>query len=140
MFTKDRSLVMDSDSGVTVLSGMRKGNISFVDFYSHSSEVCFFHSSISICELWHRRLAHLNVQYLSKLAKKNLVRGLPSARYVKEKPCRACQLGKVSFQSKSHDSSSKILHLLHMDLFGPISVSSLGGKSYSLVIVDDYSR
>ena len=27
-----------------------------------------------------------------------------------------------------------------MDLFGPIATISLGGKRYSLVIVDDYTR
>ena len=32
------------------------------------------------------------------------------------------------------------LELLHMDLFGPISTASLGGKYYGYVIVDDYSR
>ncbi|GKC44319.1 putative ribonuclease H-like domain-containing protein [Tanacetum coccineum] len=32
------------------------------------------------------------------------------------------------------------LHLLHMDLHGPIRVESINGKRYVLVIVDDYSR
>jgi transposase InsO family protein len=32
------------------------------------------------------------------------------------------------------------LELLHMDLFGPTSFMSIGGNSYCLVIVDDYSR
>ena len=32
------------------------------------------------------------------------------------------------------------LELLHMDLFGPNSYKSLGGNSFGLVIVDDFSR
>nr|GEW22927.1 hypothetical protein [Tanacetum cinerariifolium] len=32
------------------------------------------------------------------------------------------------------------LELLHMDLFGPSSIQSYGGKLYTLLIVDDYSR
>src|SRR3954468_1941668 len=36
--------------------------------------------------------------------------------------------------------SNKILELLHVDLFGPPSHASLGGKKYCLVIVDDFSR
>ena len=32
------------------------------------------------------------------------------------------------------------LKLLHMDLFGPNSYKSLGGNSFGLVIVDDFSR
>nr|GEY90697.1 integrase, catalytic region, zinc finger, CCHC-type, peptidase aspartic, catalytic [Tanacetum cinerariifolium] len=32
------------------------------------------------------------------------------------------------------------LHLLHMDLCGPMRIASINGKRYILVIVDDYSR
>ena len=32
------------------------------------------------------------------------------------------------------------LELIHMDLFGPTIVASLGGTHYVLVLVDDYSR
>ena len=30
--------------------------------------------------------------------------------------------------------------MLHVDLFGPMDVLSMGGKSYGFVIVNDYSR
>ena len=36
--------------------------------------------------------------------------------------------------------SKRPLELLHLDLFGPPSFDSLGGRKYCLVIVDDYSR
>ena len=45
-----------------------------------------------------------------------------------------------SFKPKNLVSTSKPLELLHMDLFGPMDVISMGGKSYGFVIVDDYSR
>src|SRR3954469_21399726 len=41
---------------------------------------------------------------------------------------------------KNRIKSTKILELLHVDLFGPPSHASLGGKKYCLVIVDDFSR
>src|SRR4051812_35583516 len=41
---------------------------------------------------------------------------------------------------KNHIKSTKILELLHVDLFGPPSHASLGGNKYCLVIVDDFSR
>ena len=31
-------------------------------------------------------------------------------------------------------------HLLHMDLFGPVSSPGLNGEKYALVIVDEFSR
>jgi transposase InsO family protein len=36
-------------------------------------------------------------------------------------------------------STSRPLKLLHMNLFGPITYRSIGGNSYALVVVDDYS-
>jgi transposase InsO family protein len=37
-------------------------------------------------------------------------------------------------------STSRVLELLHTDLFGPTTYKSLGGNLYYPVIVDDYSR
>ena len=80
---------------------------------------------------------------ISKLARKNLVRGLPQLGVISDKFCDACKLGKQhrgSFQLKNEVSTSKPLQLLHLDLFGPTQVKSMGGMSYCFVIVDDYSR
>ncbi|GKF45668.1 retrovirus-related pol polyprotein from transposon TNT 1-94, partial [Tanacetum coccineum] len=38
------------------------------------------------------------------------------------------------------DTNQEKLYLLHMDLCGPMRVTSVNGKKYILVIVDDYSR
>nr|GFA98219.1 hypothetical protein [Tanacetum cinerariifolium] len=40
----------------------------------------------------------------------------------------------------SHPPKPQRLHLLHMDLCGPMRIASINGKRYVLVIVDDYSR
>ncbi|GJX93453.1 retrovirus-related pol polyprotein from transposon TNT 1-94 [Tanacetum coccineum] len=37
-------------------------------------------------------------------------------------------------------ATRKCLHLLHMDLFGPVSPMSINHEKYTLVIVDEYSR
>lgn len=37
-------------------------------------------------------------------------------------------------------STTRPLELLHMDLIGPVPVQILGGSSYTLVVVDDFSR
>nr|GFA17795.1 retrovirus-related Pol polyprotein from transposon TNT 1-94 [Tanacetum cinerariifolium] len=57
--------------------------------------------------------------------------------------CSSCELGKAKrtyFHSKLTPSSKRRLHLLHMDLCGPMRVASINRKRYVLVIVDDYSR
>ena len=62
---------------------------------------------------------------------------------MKDHLCNACEQGKMKHSSHKpifESSSKRILHLLHMDLCGPVRVQSIGGKKYILVIVDDYSR
>ena len=57
--------------------------------------------------------------------------------------CSACQAGKQvanSHPTKSVMSTTRPLELLHMDLFGPTTYRSIGGNSYCLVVVDDFSR
>ncbi|KAK8939176.1 hypothetical protein KSP39_PZI011715 [Platanthera zijinensis] len=132
-----------SENNTTVLTGKRTGNIYLVDFLSSKVDICLFNSISKPNILWHKRLGHLNLRTIARLSKDNLVKGLPSGPYKKEGLCKACQLGKQtksSFKSINKSDSPRILYLLHMDLFGPISVQSLGGKSYTLVVVDDFSR
>nr|GEU71724.1 hypothetical protein [Tanacetum cinerariifolium] len=93
--------------------------------------------------LWHRRLSHLNFDYINLLSKKDIVIGLPKLKYVKDQLCSSCELSKAkrsSFKSKAVPSSKGRLNLLHMDLCGPMWVASINGKKYILVIVDNYSR
>nr|GFA27576.1 integrase, catalytic region, zinc finger, CCHC-type, peptidase aspartic, catalytic [Tanacetum cinerariifolium] len=47
---------------------------------------------------------------------------------------------KIISSTKANSKFEKRLHLLHMDLCGPIRIASINGKRYVLVIVDDYSR
>jgi hypothetical protein len=80
---------------------------------------------------------------LNKLLKKELVRGLKDVKFEKDKPCSACQTGKQvanTHPTKAYMSTSRVLELLHIDLFGPTTYKSLGENLYCLVIIDDYSR
>nr|GEY42376.1 hypothetical protein [Tanacetum cinerariifolium] len=93
--------------------------------------------------LWHRHLSHLNFDTINLLSKNDIVVGLPKKKFVKDHLCSSCELGKAkrkSFHTKITPSSKRRLHLLHMDLCGPMRVASINGKRYVLVIVDDYSR
>nr|GEZ81039.1 hypothetical protein [Tanacetum cinerariifolium] len=47
---------------------------------------------------------------------------------------------RASHPPKPVPNSKQRLHLLHMDLCGPMRVASVNGKWYVLMIVDDYSR
>lgn len=42
--------------------------------------------------------------------------------------------------SIGHIYTNQILELLHMDLIGPFQVDNIGGKRYTLVVLDEFSR
>jgi hypothetical protein len=81
---------------------------------------------------------------LKKLMKHDLIIGLKNdIVFEKNKLCSACQAGKQvgnTHPTKSVVSTSRSLELLHMDLFGPTTYRNIGGNSYCLFVVDDYSR
>nr|GEY12983.1 hypothetical protein [Tanacetum cinerariifolium] len=90
-----------------------------------------------------KRLGHQNFKTMNKLVRNNLVKGLPSKCFENDHTCVAClkeKQHKLSCKTKLVNSVSKPLHTLHMDLFGPTSVSSLNHKWYCLVVTDDFSR
>nr|GFB29398.1 retrovirus-related Pol polyprotein from transposon TNT 1-94 [Tanacetum cinerariifolium] len=85
----------------------------------------------------------LNFDTINDLARNDLVSGLPKFKYNKEHLCPSCEQGKskrASHPPKSVPNSRQRLHLLYMDLCGPMRIASINGKRYVLVIVDDYSR
>nr|GEW96683.1 retrotransposon protein, putative, unclassified [Tanacetum cinerariifolium] len=79
----------------------------------------------------------------SMKARNDLVAGLLKFKYHKEHLCPSCEQEKskrASHPPKPVPNSRQRLHLLHMDLCGPIRIASINGKRYILVIIDDYSR
>ncbi|GJV55699.1 putative ribonuclease H-like domain-containing protein [Tanacetum coccineum] len=135
------------DESQVLLRVPRKNNMYSVDLKNIVPKrglTCLFAKATSDeSKLWHRRLGHLNFKTMNKLVKGNLVRGLPSKLFENDQTCVACQKGKqhrASCKSKTENSISLPLHLLHMDLFGPTFVKSLMKKMYCLVVTDDFSR
>ncbi|KAI3672709.1 hypothetical protein L6452_38806 [Arctium lappa] len=135
------------DESMILLRTPRKNNVYCLDMdnaVSDSSLNCLVSkASVDESSLWHRRMCHMNFKTMNKLVKNNLVRGLPSKVFSCDDHCVACLKGKqhkTSHKIKEINSISSCLQLLHMDLFGPTNVMSIGKKSYCLVIVDDYYR
>nr|GFA70709.1 putative ribonuclease H-like domain-containing protein [Tanacetum cinerariifolium] len=102
------------------------------------------HASVDESVKWHRRMGHVNYKNMNKLAKGNLVRGLPPKLFKNDHACVACCKGKQHKASyKAIDAVSSIfkpLQFLHIDLFGPTSIRSIDHKYYCLMIINDYSR
>ncbi|GJU40842.1 retrovirus-related pol polyprotein from transposon TNT 1-94 [Tanacetum coccineum] len=145
LFTKSQGTIYNQNDEV-VLIAPRRIDVYVIDMLSFNKEnnACFFaKASPSVNWLWHKRLSHLNFKNINNLAKHNLVSGLPSLTFSKDKNCLSCEKGKhhrASFKTKRSFSINKSLHLLHMDLFGPVKPQTINHKNYTLVIVDEYSR
>nr|GFC52931.1 hypothetical protein [Tanacetum cinerariifolium] len=134
------------DLGNDLLTCSRGTDLYSITLQSTSSPnpICLMAKATSSqAWLWHRRLSHLNFDTINLMSKNDIVVGLPKLKFVKDHLCSSCELGKAkrkSFHTKITPSSKRQLHLLYMDLCGPMRVASINGKRYVLVIVDDYSR
>nr|GEU84346.1 retrovirus-related Pol polyprotein from transposon TNT 1-94 [Tanacetum cinerariifolium] len=127
-------------------NGDRSTNLYTINLHdmASASPICLMaRASSTKSWLWHQRLSHLNFDTINDLAKNDLVTGLPKFKYHKEHLCSSCEQGKskrASHPPKPVPNSRQRLHLLHMDLCGPMRIASINEKQYVLVIVDDCSR
>ncbi|GJW64334.1 retrovirus-related pol polyprotein from transposon TNT 1-94 [Tanacetum coccineum] len=142
-FVEKKGIIFSSNKEVVMIAP-RVRDVYVLDMTSSLQQSCVFaKASESLNWLWHKRLAHLNFKTINQLAKQNLVLGLPSLVYSKNKPCPLCEKGKhhwASFKTKQTSSINKYLYLLHMDLFVHVTPRSINHEKYTLVIVDEYSR
>ncbi|GJY55692.1 retrovirus-related pol polyprotein from transposon TNT 1-94 [Tanacetum coccineum] len=120
--------------GVDLLKGNRTINLYNINLYemASASPICLMaHATSTKSWLWHQRLSHLNFDTINDLAQKDLVISLPKFKYHKEHLCPSCEQGKskkASHPPKPVPNSKQRLHLLHMDLCGPMRVKSINGK------------
>ena len=101
-FKHDACLIADTNENI-ILKGIRKNNVYELHL-ENITEHCLIANN-DYQNLWHMRMGHVNSKYISKLAKNNLVRGLPKISFKKDYFCNACQLGKLSkssFKSKNY--------------------------------------
>nr|GEW42758.1 retrovirus-related Pol polyprotein from transposon TNT 1-94 [Tanacetum cinerariifolium] len=136
-FRKSTCFVRDYQ-GNDLLIGNRRSDLYTISLQESTSStpLCLMAKATPTqAWLWHRRLSHLNFDYINLLSKKDIVIGLPKLKYVKDQLCSFCELSKakrISFKSKAILSSKGRLNLLHMDLYGPMRVASINGKKYIL--------
>jgi transposase InsO family protein len=144
LFTNKGVTVFRRSDGSYAFSCILKGKLYLVDFNPEELELdkCLI-AKTNMGWLWHRRLAHVGMRNLHKLQKEGHILGLMNAAFKKDRPCRACQVGKqvgAQYRAKNIMITIRPLEMLYMDLFGPIAYISFGGNKYGLVIIDDYSR
>ncbi|GJY94731.1 retrovirus-related pol polyprotein from transposon TNT 1-94 [Tanacetum coccineum] len=132
-FDEKKGIILNSNKEVVMIAP-RVRYVYVLNMTSLLQQSCFFaKTSESLNWVWHKRLVHLNFKTINQLAKQNLVIGLPSLFYSKDKPYSSCEKGKhhrANFKTKQTSSIKKCLPLLHMDLFGPITLRSDNGTEF----------
>nr|GEW16493.1 retrovirus-related Pol polyprotein from transposon TNT 1-94 [Tanacetum cinerariifolium] len=128
------------------VKGNRTTNLYTINLHdmASASPICLMSRATSIKSwLWNQCLSHLNFDTINDHARNDLITGLSKFRYHKEHLCPSCEHEKskrASHPPKPVPNSKQRLHLLHIDLCGPIRIANINGKRYVLVIMDDYSR
>nr|GEZ71274.1 retrovirus-related Pol polyprotein from transposon TNT 1-94 [Tanacetum cinerariifolium] len=125
-FRRNTCFIRDLDI-VDLLKGNRSTSLYTINLYdmASASPICLMaRATPTKSWLWHQRLSYLNFDTINDLAKNDLVSGLPKFTYAKEHLCPSCEQGKsksASHPPKPVSNSKQRLHLLHMDLCGPIT-------------------
>ena len=112
----------------------------------HDSQVLFgSHDNKCIAELdlWHKRLGHVNVQKFKQMQYGDVVHGLPNFKggYFHQLS-ETCQFGKQSrlpFKREKYVRRYP-LEIVQSDVWGPTKENSIGGQTYFVTFIDDYSR
>nr|GEU37927.1 hypothetical protein [Tanacetum cinerariifolium] len=104
--------------GVDLLKGDRSTNLYTINLHemASASPICLMARASS--------------------TKNDLVSGLPKFKYNKEHLCPSCEQGKskrASHPPKPVPNSRQRLHLLHMDLCGPMRIAIINGKRITVL-------
>ena len=144
IFHQNNCLIVQMDTYQTI--GVAKKYQGL--FYLHSSSnnrasdsesnhlPSVFNNTSDSCNLWHMKLGHPSNKVFQTLATQ-----YPDISFQFLDACDACAFAKqkrLQF-SASKTKSSCFFHLIHVDIWGPISTTSIDGYKYFLTIVDDYS-
>ena len=90
IFEPSGCTILNSVSSELILFAPRVENVFMLDLRrKFSQDICLV-SQAEDSWLWHRRLGHISMNLLSKLAKKKIVDGLPKLNFEKDQLCKAC--------------------------------------------------
>ncbi|GJT68849.1 integrase, catalytic region, zinc finger, CCHC-type containing protein [Tanacetum coccineum] len=101
--------------GVDLLKGSRGSNLYILsmDNLLLSSPICLLSKALKTKSwLWHKRLSHLNFDYITSLVKQGLVRGLQKLKYQKDYLCSAYALAEA-FTTACYTQNRSLIRKCH---------------------------
>ena len=139
-------IVRKSDSSVVGTGTFRNG-LYTLDCKPLKSTIPITSSQVALnssLQLWHERLAHVNVSGIKSMVTRGVVKGIEVVPdTIVDDTCVGCVLGKshrTPIPKASSSRATKLMELVHSDVCGPIEVQSLGGARYFVSFIDDFSK
>jgi hypothetical protein len=98
------------------------------------------YNTVNPSELWHMIFSHLHYKALPSVIK--MVMGLLEIYGKPDDVCKGCAQGKnMKHSFPNNDRRAKrVLEIMHLDVCGTMSTTSLRGYVYYVSFIDDYSR
>lgn len=130
------------DNGQIIMKVERSSNILYKIVIETSQSKCLISQAGEISWLWHSRLGHVNFHTTVMMSKNIMAYGLPDFIQPKD-VCTGCLILKQTrnpFPGEANFHAKQVLELVHGDLCGPISPTTMGENKYFLLLVDDYSK
>nr|GEY62755.1 retrovirus-related Pol polyprotein from transposon TNT 1-94 [Tanacetum cinerariifolium] len=123
--------------GNDLLTGNRGSDIYAISLQESTSStpLCLMAKALPTqAWLWHRRLSHLNFDYINLLSKNDFMIGLSKLKYVKDQLCSSCEVSKAKkfIQVKGCSKFERKAKFASLDLCGPMRVASINGKKPSI--------
>lgn len=134
-FADGKAKVIDNN-GKTLLSARKKGRLYIIE--EQIATACM--TRTESVELMHRRLGHPHYNTVKNLNSIDEDKKLPA---LANAPCSICIQGKMKrkkFPKSASTRAKDLLEIIHSDVVGKISPSSLGGSSYFVTFTDDFSN
>jgi hypothetical protein len=117
-----------------VVIGTKEGDLYKLKGHS---DVALTHSTKSPCELWNRRISHINYKSLTYVSE--VVTSLPELKVDHEGVCKGCAEGKNIKNPfpKSDIKPGGILELVHSNVCGPMPSNYIRRYVYYVSYIDD---
>nr|GEW40957.1 hypothetical protein [Tanacetum cinerariifolium] len=137
-FRKSTCFVRDLH-GNDLLTGNRGSDLYTISLQESTSSTPFClmaKATPTQAWLWHRRLSHINFEYINLLSKKDIVIGLPKLKYVKDQLCSSCEISKAKGGVQESCGGKEIVPELDSLINGAsMSISSNGNADELVALV-----
>lgn len=142
--TFEQRVIFEKEGKVQARSqelGLKQTNDIYRVFFKAAANPDGYEAHVASTDLrtWHEMLGHINAEQLKTILTSDAVKGVKLTNK-KDFFCEACQYGKahkLTFNSSTSERHWTPGELVHTDVCGPFSETSLGGARYYLLFIDE---